>query len=73
MDDRLLGEGRVEVADGRAVAGSGQAIDPGVEDAVVLVVVAFEVIDRQGLARRKAPEVPFPIWGWQLRSPATFQ
>ena len=45
------------VADLRAAGAVGQAVDPGIVDAVVVVVVALEVVDRGILLGREAPDV----------------
>ena len=55
MDGRPLGKGGLQIADGRAGAVD-PAVDPGLIDHVVLVVVALEIVDQEELLRREAPE-----------------
>ena len=56
VDDRLLGERGVEMADCRAAALVGIAVDPELVDPVALIVgVALEVLDDLILLRREAP------------------
>ncbi len=60
VDDHPLGERRLHVADERSAALVGPAVDPGVVDAVIVVVVVFHVVHGQVLAGRKAPGVALP-------------
>ncbi len=59
VNDGPFGKRALEVADLRAAAVIQVAIHPCVEDAVVGVVVALEVVDRLALLGGEAPEIAF--------------
>ncbi len=65
MDDRLLGERRLEIAD-RSTVAADPAIDPGVEDSftrIEVVGVGLEVVDNCVRLSREVPDIAFPSGG----------